>query len=108
MDERSGSESDSLSYEMIRLEDVITEAMLEHYGPVVADKAFRRLHIGCITGVSLVTLEDRIAITKALFKYHSYLVFELRTPAPEVLPTSPAQLLIHCDNWLTLRITFKE
>ena len=108
MSKSSGSDSEPLSHEMVRLEDIIIEAMLEHYDPDRAQNAFRRLSIYHIVGFVRLTHADRIAIVKGIFKYHNYLVFELRIPPPEVERTDVAQLLITCDNWLVLRITFKE
>ena len=102
------SDSDQLSYELVSLEEVLAEALLEHYDSDAANNAFNRLNICHIAGFAHLTHQDRLAICKGIFKYHTYLVFELRTPAPEVLHKDASQLLIACDNWLTLRITFKE
>ena len=51
----SDFDSDALSYEIVRLEDIITEAIIEHYKPEAANNAFNRLSIGYMTGFVQLT-----------------------------------------------------
>ena len=94
----ASSDSDSMSFEIVRLEDVIIEAMQDFYDIDGATNVFNRLRIYHMMGIVQLTHRDRLALCRGFFKYHKYLVFELRTPAPKVLKADVAQVLIKCEN----------